>query len=545
MRYPWLLLPLLVACAPPDDDANLSSPIAEFEAPIVAACSAAKVSEVYERWSEARPDVSIACHLTLEPGRVITKRIVVRGAAASGVVIDCKGAMLDGRPGQPLHGSDNLLVVSRHQADGTWDRPENVTIKNCRINGSMRIRGWNIGEDEERLSSRSLGHTQRARDIAPKNVTIDNVDITAYGRTPIYVGTGTTGTKIMNSHLDGEAASVAIYLDEESTGASIHDNRIETTSTKDRERIAIDGSTYNKIFDNYFSSLSDGGIFLYRNCGERGVVRHTAPQFNQIIDNVFYYNHYEGPEPAIWLGARNGHKDYCGDDAGYPFGSSADDRDFARWNIVVGNQFYKRSVSDMIRNDWPDVNRYNVAFGNETVTQHEVRNASCWVEQGDQRFILRDGLSRRVVSVVGSFAAPDCRDRTFTCHDGELTSVDHGECAFQRVDVSCRKISSNSGCAKTISCPAGKKVIGATAMCDLELGDVTNEELAKARLGWMSVVTKSDHTSDGACSVDGLSISSGTHWTAPFGSITSAEFACDEHDQNGGDCQVRGALYCR
>lgn len=41
----------------------------------------------------------------------------------------------------------------------------------------------------------------------------------------------------------------------------------------------------------------------------------------------------------IHLGSRNGRRPFCGQDDGFPFGSSIDDRDFAADNVVSGNIF--------------------------------------------------------------------------------------------------------------------------------------------------------------------------------------------------------------
>ena len=99
--------------------------------------------------------------------------------------------------------------------------------------------------------------------------------------------------------------------------------------------LAVDGSSYNLIINNWFSGLNNGGIYLYRNCGEGGTVRHATPSYNQIINNVFYYDEYIGFNPSVFIGSRNGNRSYCGDDGGYPFGSNSSDLDYARYNVVM------------------------------------------------------------------------------------------------------------------------------------------------------------------------------------------------------------------
>jgi parallel beta-helix repeat protein len=212
---------------------------------------------------------------------------------------------------------------------------DNVTIKRCKINGSIRTIG--LGHNGEapgvKASSITLGHTARAQAAAPKNTVLYKVTITGHGRIPLYLGPGTTRLTMIDSTIKGRSDSVALYLDAES-GSNIFRHNTFALASSSREVIAVDGSADNQILSNTISA-SNGGIYLYRNCGEGGTVRHQAPQNNFIagntIDNTGGY--------GIWLGSRNGGRFYCNDDKGFPFGSSKDDGDFADNNTIRGNIF--------------------------------------------------------------------------------------------------------------------------------------------------------------------------------------------------------------
>ena len=136
-----------------------------------------------------------------------------------------------------------------------------------------------------------------------------------------------------DSIIKGRSNSVALYLDAES-GFNIIRNNTFALAANSREAIALDGSANNQILSNTITA-SNGGIYLYRNCGEGGTVRHQAPQRNLIAGNTI--NNTGGY--GIWLGSRNGGRLYCNDDAGFPFGSSQDDGDFADNNTVRDNTF--------------------------------------------------------------------------------------------------------------------------------------------------------------------------------------------------------------
>lgn len=223
---------------------------------------------------------------------------------------------------------------------------DNVTIKRCKINGSIRTIG--IGRNGEaagvKASSTTPGHTARAQAAAPKGTVLYAVTITGHGRTPLYLAPGTTRLTMYDSTINGRSDSVALYLDAESGSNIIRNNTFALTSSN-REVIALDGSADNQLLGNTIKNAKDGGIYLYRNCGEGGTVRHQAPQNNFIagntIDNTGGY--------GIWLGSRNGGRLYCSDDKGFPFGSSKDDGDFANGNIVRGNTF--TSSARTIRDD--------------------------------------------------------------------------------------------------------------------------------------------------------------------------------------------------
>jgi hypothetical protein len=225
------------------------------------------------------------------------------------------------------------------------------------------------------------------------------------------MGNGVTDSKLINSELKGEAESVALYLDAESSRNLIKNNYIHTVTP--REVLAVDASNYNKIINNRFSALSKGGIYLYRNCGQDRIVRHTTPSNNTIINNVFYYDKYNpnpySVNPSVYIGSRNGGKPYCGDDEAHPIGSGASNLDYAQNNVVMQNQIYKLPVDLMIQEgqstDSPNYIKYNT-----TVTTPISRLAGCYVGNGHSKDFI---VHNESIEISG---------RRYTCNDGELTA---------------------------------------------------------------------------------------------------------------------------
>jgi parallel beta-helix repeat protein len=258
--------------------------------------------------------------------------------------------VIDGK-WQVLEGNDCLFVKSI-QENGKWIVPENITIKNFIVKGSVRIIGLGVNGEGELVkeSSKNKNHTEYAQSVAPKNIVFDNIKIEANKRTPFYVAPGCTRITLQNSEFTGWAESVAVYLDCESAHNTIQNNILKT-KTK-REAIAVDGSAYNTIQNNNFEYLDFGGIYLYRNLGEGGTIRHQTPSFNKILNNTFKYNETIKSKlnqivyPAIWLGSRSSFVKYFymaspkfkNVDNSKPFGSSENPNDLASNNIVKGNK---------------------------------------------------------------------------------------------------------------------------------------------------------------------------------------------------------------
>jgi len=275
------------------------------------------------------------------------EQIVLSGSEASGRILDAGGGWFnEGRPTE-------ILISSRKTENG-WDRPEGVVIRNGRLCGSIRILGLGRNGEAElvKVSSHRLGQTARAQEAAPTGIQISNVEIEGTGGIPLYLAPGVTHTKVESCHFTGWSKSVGIYLDAESAHNTVLDCTFSIKTA--REVIAVDGSANNRIEGSRFEQVEFGGIYLYRNCGEGGAVRHQSPQGNLIVGNHFDTEALRFRASVIWIGSRNGQRPYCHLDDGFPFGSSVDNRDFADRNTVKGNTFTDVRPGSNVRDDGQD-----------------------------------------------------------------------------------------------------------------------------------------------------------------------------------------------
>ena len=270
----------------------------------------------------------------------------LEGSGENGRVIDLQGGWLN-------EGKLTEMAICSKETEKGWDVPERITIQNGSIRGSIRIYGLGVNGEAAKVreSSHREGHTARAQAAAPRIILLEDLQIEADHRIPLYLSPGVTGVTVRNCTFTGWSASTTVYLDAESGGNRIEGCTFDVRSG--REVMAVDGSATNTIVGNRFLQAGYGGIYLYRNCGEGGTVRHQTPQGNVIENNLFELKDLRSGSYGIWLGSRQGRRSYCDDDAGYPFGSSIDNHDFADHNILRENIFQPAS-DKAVRDDGAD-----------------------------------------------------------------------------------------------------------------------------------------------------------------------------------------------
>jgi parallel beta-helix repeat protein len=316
-----------------------------------ATCGQNVLAKLKEKSADEDSRIAVACSLILDPSDVIEKNILISGAGAEGLVLDCRGATIRSPKVRAEYKRPLITITSERVDENNWSAPSNVTIKNCVIEGDLQIfgAGQSANDPVVRDSSLRENHTQAMQRAAPRNISILSSTLVAKGGTAIYIGPGVTKVLIENSKFNGYSRGAAIYLDAESAFNTISNNDFKFES-KTRELIAVDGSASNNISKNIFHNPQKGGIYIYRNCGEAGTIRHQRPQFNQIRSNEFIYEAGTTPRPAVWLNSRKGKSKFCFRDPAHPYGSSLSPMDFAMNNVVQKNTLKNGSLS-LIDND--------------------------------------------------------------------------------------------------------------------------------------------------------------------------------------------------
>lgn len=306
--------------------------------------------------STSTKEVYLSCNLILDNTDVVTRNIFI---TKSDVSVMCNRGILAG------------VTIKSPFIKSEFNEIHNITIKKCELLGQLRILGHSRnGEDINNVNlSKNINHTEYSQRIAPHHITLESNVFNAKNTIAIYLAPGVNNVTVKNSTIRGTSVSTAIYLDAESGYNTISNNAIYTVT--ERELIAIDGSANNTITGNKFSSLEHGGIYLYRNCGQNGAVRHQTPSFNIISGNQFYYKNCTPLTcaPSIWVSSRNQGLvpilGYCGEDKGvFKTGktSSTDNNDNAEGNKIFSNTFVNATPVFMIQDT--EFNYKNLIYGN-------------------------------------------------------------------------------------------------------------------------------------------------------------------------------------
>lgn len=260
----------------------------------------------------------------------ILKPLRITGNKASGLQLNCNGAKIIGKEGalqvtalliQSAYNADYLeqqMLMVYEDGHGTAtppygvNRPENIEINGCTIVGAVAVSGAGGNpvyiSSRSQLDTRNRQHTVRMQAMAPTNIRLNSLQIYADPnlnlKNLLHLHTGVTNVMITNSTFTGQISDVTLYLSPESARNTIKNNIFDVLALNERKReiIAIDGSAGNIITGNAFKNLQNGGIHLYRNCGEKGLTRHQPARDNQIFNNDFFY--LKSPPEAIWVNKR-------------------------------------------------------------------------------------------------------------------------------------------------------------------------------------------------------------------------------------------------
>lgn len=519
---------------------------------------------------EGVSNIFIKCPVNLELSDDITKRVIIKGSSASGTTIDCRG--------KTLHDSIRIepefkLVDGKH----VFYRPENITVKNCIIKNGFRLRSTDSSQNVSyplRESSRLTDHVENLQKSSPTKITFENVDVWGGGSVAIYIEPGATNFTLRNSRVYGSTKDVAMYLGIEGKGHVIEGNDFHIYSTK-REIIAVDGVKNSIIKNNTFHYVRHGGVFLYRNCGEKGIIRHQTPTDNVITGNTFYLKE-KFTAPAIWVSSRNRVKDeisFCWQDknlaAGgftqaeidnlmnlsfksldentqkriseaprYNIGSSFDNRDFAISNTVTLNTVIKPVEENFTPSIWVRGEEKNNVGDNVISTTRKTKE-SCFLKGAYPSQEIKHGESSYHM-LAGD--AVKCSGVVLTCYDGTIEKIGRN-CQKTTHRISCSKSENSSNCQKEFTCPPGKLISEIRGICRFGNNAITISQQQKQMKNRLSVLNSNGKIGD-FCEAGASKINTGSTLLQSVLGKDSIKYDCSGNNSYQKICVLKMQVAC-
>lgn len=485
-------------------------------------------------------NVNLSCSLYLKAGEVLNKNITIKGRENSNIFVRCeKGAKINGMVRILSAKVDKItgkpLPAEADPALAAWSAPHNIEVRGCETAG-FRVSGIKtVGEshsDDMRYSSYFENHTQNSQDSAPKYINFVGNTINVSGPTAVYFDMGVTQVNFKNNILNGVTENVVMYLDAESAFITVENNIFNInsilpskgdTSSRMRETIAIDGSANNKILNNKFIGRNLGSIHIYRNCGEKGLVRHQLPQGNLIKGNEF-------------KGSVANDNDIVVD----PRSNKVKDSDSFCWqdkkiNLDELYSIIKTRVPNYI-SEYPD--KYSIYMKEFNSLPEEIKTLI------DEAPVYPFGSSQNNSSQVANNTIVD--NYLSTPVAGQAKDLKANVIGHNIIEVAghCQRKQSNEGCQFELRCPDGMVASNVKAACNLEWGGVSDEKFAASPENRIKIIVDSGDSKNRSCSANGIKAKIMSNPLDQLLGQSHFVFSCHDFESGGGDCAIRARLKC-
>jgi parallel beta-helix repeat protein len=202
-------------------------------------------------------------------------------------------------------------------------------------------------EDNHFRGSRGVGVFV---DAYVEDVTLRGNTVDGAGSTGIYLETGSRRNRV-----EGNSIIYGGYIENGPNGQlrTFNGTQIWFWGVG-REGLAVDGSYENDIVGNAFYGNSNGGLFLYKNCGEYPDSGRYFERRHHADDNLIEGNTFVGGRNGVWVGSRMGENTLpmeCTDPAYVESGLTRVVLDYAADNVVRANRFVDVTYGIRVEDD--------------------------------------------------------------------------------------------------------------------------------------------------------------------------------------------------
>ncbi|MBF4490865.1 MULTISPECIES: right-handed parallel beta-helix repeat-containing protein [unclassified Psychrobacter] len=298
--------------------------------------------------------VTVKGHSALSNGCDLTGKSIRFELNHSNSSLDCRGARLSTTADDPSKAS---AITIKPKADVAID---NIAVANCHVEGyghALHIRQYS--NPNERYA-RGFISPAANRALAPSNIRVINVSSRNSINSGMFVGDHVHDITFDKVHIQN-AGTVGLYLEFGS-----RDNVIKNsvfvgngfrTFKPNREAIAVDSSSNNRIANNQFIHNGAGSILLYRNCFEHADDPTRGNHFKRTEssrDNIIANNNFEDEPVGVWVASRQS-RNLKGFECGAylvkqtPFASYH--LDSAKDNQIINNRFGQVEQGIIVEDD--------------------------------------------------------------------------------------------------------------------------------------------------------------------------------------------------
>ena len=268
--------------------------------------------------------------------------------------LDCRGARLSTMADDPSKAS---AITIKPKTDRAID---NIAVANCHVDGyghALHIRQYS---NPNQRYARGFTNPADNRTLAPSNIRVINVSSRNSINSGMFVGDHAHDITFDTVHIHN-AGTVGLYLEFGS-----RDNVIKNsvfvgngfrTFKPNREAIAVDSSSNNRIENNQFIHNGAGSILLYRNCFEHADDPARSNHFKRTEssrDNIIVNNTFEDEPVGVWVASRQS-RNLKGFECGAylvkqtPFASYH--LDSAKDNQIINNRFEQVEQGIIVEDD--------------------------------------------------------------------------------------------------------------------------------------------------------------------------------------------------
>ncbi len=277
----------------------------------------------------------------------------------SGVTLDCQGAVIRG----PVTSSQRGIEI----ATPVTEALTRVRVRNCRVEGFINsLRVTRIGFRTLEPGEEFLHPTS--------DIVVEDSTFTGSRGVGVYVDGYVSGVTVRRSVVRG-AGSSGIYLETGSKWSRVTGNLIVDNGFREngpggqafpfngvqlwfwgvgREGISVDGSYENVIAGNRFQGNANGGVLLYKNCGEHPDSGRYFERRDHATRNRIEGNTFTGGRNGVWVGSRMGENTLpmaCTDPAYVTGPLLRVVLDRAEANVVRGNLFHDVTYGVRVEDD--------------------------------------------------------------------------------------------------------------------------------------------------------------------------------------------------